>query len=57
MDIGSISGFGDHLRLAAFSPAFVLHQAKVDIEQLFLGCLVENEKLVRLMEIGMGRSR
>ena len=57
MDIGSISSFGNHLRLAAFSPAFILHQAKVDIGQLFLGCLVENEKLVRLMEIGMGRSR
>jgi hypothetical protein len=57
MDIGSISSFGNHLRLAAFSPAFILHQAKVDIGQLFLGCLVENEKLVRLMEMGMGWSR
>ncbi len=57
MDIGSISSVGNHLRLAAFSPAFVLHQAKVDIGQLFLGCLVGNEKSVRLMEIGMGRTR
>jgi hypothetical protein len=57
MDIGSISSFGNHLRLAVVPPAVVLHQAKVDIEQLFLGCLVGTGKLVRLMEIGMGRSR
>lgn len=32
MDNGSIGSFGHHLCMAAFSPAVILHQAKVDLK-------------------------
>jgi hypothetical protein len=57
MDVGATSSFGHHLRLAAFSSEIILHQAKVDIDELFLGRVAENGKLVRNMETGLGRSR
>jgi hypothetical protein len=31
MDVGSIGGFGNYLRLATFSPEVLLYQAEVDI--------------------------
>jgi hypothetical protein len=43
--------------MATFTPEIILHQAKADIEEPFLGGVVENGKLVRLREAGLGRSR
>jgi hypothetical protein len=57
MDVGSTGSFGHHLCMATFTPEIILHQAKADIEEPFLGGVVENGKLVRLREAGLGRSR
>ena len=48
MDVGSTGSFGHHLCMATFTPEIILHQAKADIEEPFLGGVVENGKLVRL---------
>lgn len=41
MDVGATGSFGNHLRLATFSSAIILHQAKIDIDEA-----LENGQLV-----------
>jgi hypothetical protein len=57
MDVGSTGCSGNYLRVATLSPAVFFHKAKVNMKKRLLGAVVENRRLVRFTEAGMGRNR
>ena len=48
MVIGTIGGFGSHLRLAAVSPEVFLHQAEIDLKRALAG--IKNRKCKILVD-------